>query len=83
MGSSTGSRFGKLEPKTKMNLAQVLIQIEIIYKIDNPYSQTNSEMVRIWYFLQQSVPYPNLYHIRIRISASSCLHQLIFSRDVS
>ena len=31
MGSSTGSRFGKLEPKTKMNLAQVLIQIEIIY----------------------------------------------------
>ena len=51
MGSSTGSRFGKLEPKTKMNLAQVLIQIEIIYKIDNPYSQTNNEMVRIWYFL--------------------------------
>ena len=45
MGSSTGSRFGKLEPKTKMNLAQVLIQIEIIYKIDNPYSQTNNEMV--------------------------------------
>ena len=44
-----------------MNLAQVLIQIEIIYKIDNPYSQTNNEMVVfgtfcIWYFLQQSVP---------------------------
>ena len=61
MGSSTGSRFGKLEPKNKMNLAQVLIQIEIIYKIDNPYSQTNNEMVVfgtfcIWYFLQQSVP---------------------------
>ena len=64
MGSSTSSRFGKLEPKTKMNLAQkneVLIQIEIIYKIDNPYSQTNNEMVVfgtfcIWCFLQQSVP---------------------------